>query len=182
MYVPVPICWQISKPGPRKSRNRWYILLLTKNTVIFAPRAKGLLEHLRVEYGYSLSLLDLQSPTGEALALRHGCSFLPDISGRRAVLLWPTFGAQTPTRDRTGGSGLERVVRATRSRDTRDILILSLVSEAGCEHTIDFLFGSLVSKRWLMSENVSCREPIISMPNTGNQHFMGREIFLPFSS
>lgn len=55
------------------------ILLLTKEHCDFCVRAKSLLEHLQAEYGFSLSLLDLQSPTGEALALHHSILFPPGV-------------------------------------------------------------------------------------------------------
>jgi len=55
------------------------ILFLTKEHCEFCAQAKVVLERLRVEYGYSLSLLDLQSSEGEALAVRHGLLFPPGI-------------------------------------------------------------------------------------------------------
>lgn len=55
------------------------ILLLTKDQCNFCAQAKGILERLRVEYGFSLSLLDLSSPEGESLALRHGILFPPGV-------------------------------------------------------------------------------------------------------
>lgn len=55
------------------------ILLLTKEHCDFCAQAKGMLERLQVEYGYALSLLDLQSPEGENLALRHGILFPPGV-------------------------------------------------------------------------------------------------------
>ena len=55
------------------------ILLLTKDQCDFCTQAKGILERLQVEYGFSLSLLDLQSLDGEALALRYGMLFPPGV-------------------------------------------------------------------------------------------------------
>jgi len=55
------------------------ILLLTKDQCNFCAQAKEILERLRGEYGFSLSLLDLSSPEGETLALRHGILFPPGV-------------------------------------------------------------------------------------------------------
>ena len=44
------------------------VLLLTQEQCGFCTQAKELLDRLSVEYGFSLSTLDLASPEGEALA------------------------------------------------------------------------------------------------------------------
>ncbi len=55
------------------------VLLLTQEQCGFCTQAKELLDRLSVEYGFSLSTLDLASPEGEALAVRSGVLFPPGI-------------------------------------------------------------------------------------------------------
>ena len=55
------------------------VLLLTKKECVFCAQAKEMLDRLSVEYGFSLSTLDLASPEGEALAVRSGLLFPPGI-------------------------------------------------------------------------------------------------------
>ena len=55
------------------------VLLLTQEQCGFCTQAKELLDGLSVEYGFSLSTLDLASPEGEALAVRSGLLFPPGI-------------------------------------------------------------------------------------------------------
>ena len=55
------------------------VLLLTQQQCGFCTQAKELLDRLSVEYGFSLSTLDLASPEGEALAVRSGVLFPPGI-------------------------------------------------------------------------------------------------------
>ena len=55
------------------------VLLLTQEQCGFCTQAKELLDRLSVEYGFSLSTLDLASPEGEDLAVRNGVLFPPGI-------------------------------------------------------------------------------------------------------
>lgn len=55
------------------------VLLLTKEQCGFCTQAKEMLDHLAVEYGFSVSTLDLGSPEGQALAVRGGVLFPPGI-------------------------------------------------------------------------------------------------------
>ncbi len=55
------------------------ILLLTQQQCVFCTQAKELLERLSLEYGFSVSTLDVSSPEGEALAVRSGILFPPGI-------------------------------------------------------------------------------------------------------
>ena len=55
------------------------VLLLTQEHCGFCAQAKGTLDRLAVEYGLSVSTLDLGSPEGEALAVRSGLLFPPGI-------------------------------------------------------------------------------------------------------
>lgn len=55
------------------------ILLLTKEQCGFCTQAKEMLDRLAVEYGFSVSTLDLGSPEGQALAVRSGVLFPPGI-------------------------------------------------------------------------------------------------------
>ena len=48
------------------------VLLLTQEHCRFCTQAKEILDRLAVEYGLSISTLDLGSPEGEALAVRSG--------------------------------------------------------------------------------------------------------------
>ncbi len=54
-------------------------LLLTKEQCGFCTQAKEMLDRLAVEYGFSVSTLDLGSPEGQALAVRGGVLFPPGI-------------------------------------------------------------------------------------------------------
>lgn len=55
------------------------VLLLTQEQCGFCTQARELLDRLSVEYGFSISTLDLASPEGEALAVRSGLLFPPGI-------------------------------------------------------------------------------------------------------
>ncbi len=55
------------------------VLLLTQEHCGFCAQAKETLDRLVVEYGLSVSTLDLGSPEGEALAVRGGLLFPPGI-------------------------------------------------------------------------------------------------------
>ncbi len=55
------------------------VLLLTQQQCVFCTQAKELLERLSLEYGFSVSTLDVSSPEGEALAVRSGILFPPGI-------------------------------------------------------------------------------------------------------
>src|SRR5712691_907600 len=55
------------------------VLLLTQEHCGFCTRAKEMLDRLAVEYGFSVSTLDLSSPEGQALALGGGVLFPPGI-------------------------------------------------------------------------------------------------------
>ena len=55
------------------------VLLLTQEHCGFCAQAKELLARLAVEYGFSVSTLDVSSPEGEALAVRSGLLFPPGI-------------------------------------------------------------------------------------------------------
>ena len=55
------------------------VLLLTQEHCGFCAQAKEILDRLAVEYGLSVSTLDLGSPEGEALAVRSGLLFPPGI-------------------------------------------------------------------------------------------------------
>ena len=55
------------------------VLLLTQAHCGFCEQAEALLERLRHEYPLSITHLDLASPEGEALAMRHHVLFAPGI-------------------------------------------------------------------------------------------------------
>ena len=55
------------------------VLLLTQERCGFCARAKEILSRLALEYGFTVSMLDLESPEGEALAVRSGILFPPGI-------------------------------------------------------------------------------------------------------
>jgi len=55
------------------------VLLLTQEHCGFCVQAKEILDRLAVDYGFSVSTLDLSSPEGEALAVRSGLLFPPGI-------------------------------------------------------------------------------------------------------
>ncbi len=55
------------------------MLLLTQEHCGFCVQAKEILDRLAVDYGFSVSTLDLSSPEGEALAVRSGLLFPPGI-------------------------------------------------------------------------------------------------------
>jgi glutaredoxin len=55
------------------------VLLLTQEHCGFCAQATEILDRLSVEYGLSISTLDLASPEGEALAVRSGLLFPPGI-------------------------------------------------------------------------------------------------------
>ena len=55
------------------------VLLLTQKQCGFCTQAKEILDRLAPEYRFSVSILDLDSPKGEALAVHSGILFLPGI-------------------------------------------------------------------------------------------------------
>jgi glutaredoxin len=55
------------------------VLLLTQEHCGFCTQAKEMLDRLAVEYGLSVSTLDLSSPEGQTLAVRSGLLFPPGI-------------------------------------------------------------------------------------------------------
>ncbi len=55
------------------------VLLLTQENCGFCTQAKEILARLSVEYGFSVSTLDVGSPEGQALALCSGVLFPPGI-------------------------------------------------------------------------------------------------------
>ncbi len=55
------------------------VLVLTQQNCTFCEQAKELLGWLSTEYGFSVSVLDVASPEGEALAVRSGILFPPRI-------------------------------------------------------------------------------------------------------
>ena len=55
------------------------VLLLTQKQCGFCTQAKEILDRLALEYGFSVSTLDVSSPEGEALAVRSGILFPPGI-------------------------------------------------------------------------------------------------------
>jgi glutaredoxin len=55
------------------------VLLLTQEQCGFCTQAKEIMDRLAVEYQLSISMLDLGSPEGEALAVRSGILFPPGI-------------------------------------------------------------------------------------------------------
>lgn len=55
------------------------VLLLTQEHCGSCEQAKVLLNHLSGEYGFSVSTLDLNSPEGQALAMRGGVLFPPGL-------------------------------------------------------------------------------------------------------
>jgi len=56
-----------------------HVLILTQEHCGFCEQAKEVLDRLAPEYGLSVSTLDLDSPKGEALAVRGGILFPPGI-------------------------------------------------------------------------------------------------------
>ncbi len=55
------------------------VLLLTQKQCGFCTQAKEILDRLALEYRFSVSTLDLDSPKGEALAVHSGILFPPGI-------------------------------------------------------------------------------------------------------
>ena len=55
------------------------VMLLTQEQCTFCTEAKALLERLAVAYPLSISMLDVASPEGQALALRSGMLFPPGL-------------------------------------------------------------------------------------------------------
>ncbi len=55
------------------------VLLLTQENCGFCTQAKELLNRLSGEYGFSVSMLNVGSPEGQALAMRGGMLFPPGI-------------------------------------------------------------------------------------------------------
>src|SRR5713226_5643144 len=60
-------------------RSTMNVLLLTQQDCAFCTQAKEILARLSAEYGFSVSALDVNSPEGEALAVRSGILFPPGI-------------------------------------------------------------------------------------------------------
>jgi len=56
-----------------------HVLILTQEHCGFCEQAKALLARLSVEYGFSVSMLDLASQEGQALAVSSGLLFPPGI-------------------------------------------------------------------------------------------------------
>src|SRR6266705_4988387 len=71
-----PTCVQGSTEGHRRTM---HVLILTQEHCGFCEQAKEVLDRLAPEYGLSVSTLDLDSPKGEALAVRGGILFPPGI-------------------------------------------------------------------------------------------------------
>src|SRR5712692_4617860 len=63
----------------KEARRSMNILLLTQENCGFCKQAKELLDRLAVEYGLSISTLDLDSSEGQVLAMRGGVLFPPGI-------------------------------------------------------------------------------------------------------
>jgi len=55
------------------------VTLLTKPDCKFCVRAKEILGRLRAEIAFELHIVDLQDPTGQALAAEHGIMFAPGV-------------------------------------------------------------------------------------------------------
>lgn len=55
------------------------VTLLTKSNCDFCVRAKEILAHLRDEVAFELHTVDLEDPTGQALAAEHGILFAPGV-------------------------------------------------------------------------------------------------------
>jgi glutaredoxin len=55
------------------------VLLLTQKNCGFCRQAKEILDRLSVEFGLTVSTLDLDSPEGQVLAERSGVLFPPGI-------------------------------------------------------------------------------------------------------
>lgn len=55
------------------------IMLLTQEQCDFCTQAKALLERLATTYPLTISLLDVASPEGQALALQSGMLFPPGL-------------------------------------------------------------------------------------------------------
>lgn len=55
------------------------VTLLTKPNCDLCVRAKVILDHLRSEVAFELRIVDLEDPTGHALATEHGILFAPGI-------------------------------------------------------------------------------------------------------
>jgi glutaredoxin len=60
-------------------RNSMNILLLTQEQCGFCTQAKEIINRLAVEYPLAVTMLDLHSPEGQALALSGGILFPPGI-------------------------------------------------------------------------------------------------------
>lgn len=56
-----------------------HILLLTQEQCPSCTQAKEVLDRLSAEYSFTLSTLDVNTPEGEALAVRNGVLFPPGI-------------------------------------------------------------------------------------------------------
>jgi len=55
------------------------VLILTQEHCGFCEQAKEVLDRLSVEYGFSVSTLNVGSPEGQTLAMRGGVLFPPGI-------------------------------------------------------------------------------------------------------
>jgi hypothetical protein len=62
-----------------ENQQRISILLLTRDHCGFCEQAKDILERLAREYGLSISMLDMDSPEGQHLALQDGLLFPPGV-------------------------------------------------------------------------------------------------------
>src|SRR6266516_825527 len=75
-----PISSPISVRDSMEARHRsMNVLLLTQENCGFCTQAKEILARLSVEYGFSVSTLDVGLPEGQALALHSGVLFPPGI-------------------------------------------------------------------------------------------------------
>src|SRR6266849_9794435 len=71
-----PTCAQGSTEDHRRIM---HVLILTQEHCGFCEQAKEILDRLSGEYGFSVSSLELNSPEGQALAMRGGVLFPPGI-------------------------------------------------------------------------------------------------------
>ncbi len=55
------------------------VTLLTKPDCDYCVQARKILGHLKAEIGFELHTVDLEDPTGQALAAKHGILFAPGV-------------------------------------------------------------------------------------------------------
>jgi glutaredoxin len=63
----------------KREEKEMQVVLLTQEQCDFCAQAKAILERLQQEYPLTLTMLDLRTPEGEALAARHGLLFPPGL-------------------------------------------------------------------------------------------------------